>query len=81
MGKLPCPNVKSKKHLAFVFSGAKIDVLGFNDSVKSPCTVLKIMAGLDTNILREAVAMPNLNIGYLPPGSAHWNVNPNDALY
>jgi sulfate-transporting ATPase len=46
------------------FPGAKIGVLGTNGSGKS--TLLKIMAGLDTEIDGEAVAMPNLNIGYLP---------------
>ena len=46
------------------FPGAKIGVLGTNGSGKS--TLLKIMAGLDTEIEGEAMAMPNLNIGYLP---------------
>ena len=46
------------------FPGAKIGVLGLNGSGKS--TVLKIMAGLDTEIEGEATPMPNLSIGYLP---------------
>ncbi len=46
------------------FPGAKIGVLGLNGSGKS--TVLKIMAGLDTEIEGEARPMPNLSIGYLP---------------
>jgi sulfate-transporting ATPase len=46
------------------FPGAKIGVLGTNGSGKS--TLLKIMAGLDIEIEGEAMAMPNLNIGYLP---------------
>ena len=46
------------------FPGAKIGVLGTNGSGKS--TLLKIMAGLDTEIEGEAMAMPNLKIGYLP---------------
>jgi len=46
------------------FPGAKIGVLGLNGSGKS--SLLKIMAGVDTEIDGEAVPMPNLNIGYLP---------------
>jgi sulfate-transporting ATPase len=47
-----------------MYPGAKIGVLGLNGSGKS--TVLRIMAGLDTEIEGEATPMPNLNIGYLP---------------
>ena len=50
-------------NLAF-FPGAKIGVLGLNGSGKS--TVLKIMAGEDTNFDGEAIPMPNMRIGYLP---------------
>ncbi len=50
-------------NLAF-FPGAKIGVLGLNGSGKS--TVLKIMAGEDTNFDGEATPMPNMRIGYLP---------------
>ncbi len=50
-------------NLAF-FPGAKIGVLGLNGSGKS--TILKIMAGEDTNFDGEATPMPNLRIGYLP---------------
>jgi len=46
------------------FPGAKIGVLGLNGSGKS--SLLKIMAGVDTEIDGEATPMPNLNIGYLP---------------
>jgi len=46
------------------FPGAKIGVLGLNGSGKS--TVLRIMAGLDKDIIGEATPMPNLSIGYLP---------------
>jgi len=45
------------------FPGAKIGILGLNGSGKS--TVLRIMAGLDTEIEGEAKAMQNLTIGYL----------------
>ncbi len=46
------------------FPGAKIGVLGLNGSGKS--TLLKIMAGIDKEIEGEAIAMPGLDIGYLP---------------
>ena len=49
--------------LAF-FPGAKIGVLGLNGAGKS--TVLRIMAGLDTDIEGEAIPQKNLKIGYLP---------------
>ena len=44
--------------------GAKIGVLGLNGAGKS--TLLKIMAGVDTDIEGEAVPMPGIKIGYLP---------------
>ncbi|WP_434777363.1 energy-dependent translational throttle protein EttA [Neisseria sp. Ec49-e6-T10] len=46
------------------FPGAKIGLLGLNGSGKS--TVLRIMAGVDKEFDGEAIAMPNINIGYLP---------------
>ena len=46
------------------FPGAKIGVLGLNGSGKS--TVLRIMAGLDTDYSGEARPQPDINIGYLP---------------
>src|SRR5215471_11897769 len=46
------------------FPGAKIGVLGLNGSGKS--SLLKIMAGVDTDIEGEAVPMPNMRIGFLP---------------
>jgi sulfate-transporting ATPase len=46
------------------FPGAKIGVLGLNGSGKS--TVLRIMAGLDTEFEGEARPQPGINIGYLP---------------
>jgi len=46
------------------FPGAKIGVLGLNGSGKS--SLLKIMAGVDTEFDGEAQPMPGLSIGYLP---------------
>ncbi|MGH8629999.1 MAG: energy-dependent translational throttle protein EttA [Burkholderiales bacterium] len=46
------------------FPGAKIGVLGLNGAGKS--SLLKIMAGVDTDIEGEAVPMPNIRIGFLP---------------
>ena len=46
------------------FPGAKIGVLGLNGAGKS--TVLRIMAGLDTDIEGGAIPQKNLKIGYLP---------------
>ena len=64
VGKIVPPKRQILKDISLsFFPGAKIGVLGLNGSGKS--TVLKIMAGLDTDIIGEAVAMPNLNIGYL----------------
>jgi sulfate-transporting ATPase len=46
------------------FPGAKIGVLGLNGAGKS--SLLRIMAGIDTEYDGEAVPMPNLRIGFLP---------------
>jgi ATP-binding cassette ChvD family protein len=46
------------------FPGAKIGVVGSNGAGKS--SLLKIMAGLDTDVLGEAWAMKGTRIGYLP---------------
>ncbi len=46
------------------FPGAKIGVLGLNGAGKS--SLLRIMAGEDTNFDGEAEPMPNLRIGFLP---------------
>src|SRR5208282_2600978 len=46
------------------FPGAKIGVLGLNGSGKS--SLLKIMAGVDTDIEGEAIPMPGIKIGFLP---------------
>ena len=49
--------------LAF-FPGAKIGVLGANGAGKS--SLLRIMAGVDTDIQGECTTLPGLKIGYLP---------------
>jgi ATP-binding cassette ChvD family protein len=46
------------------FPGAKIGLLGLNGSGKS--TVLRIMAGVDTEFEGEARPQPGIRIGYLP---------------
>ena len=50
-------------HLSF-FPGAKIGVLGLNGSGKS--SLLKIMAGQDTEIEGEARPQKDIRVGYLP---------------
>jgi sulfate-transporting ATPase len=49
--------------LAF-FPGAKIGVLGANGAGKS--SLLRIMAGLDTDFLGEAKPAPGVRVGFLP---------------
>src|SRR5690606_21158514 len=46
------------------FPGAKIGLLGLNGAGKS--TVLKIMAGVDTDFEGEARPQPGIKVGYLP---------------
>jgi ATP-binding cassette ChvD family protein len=46
------------------FPGAKIGVLGLNGSGKS--SLLRIMAGVDTNFDGEARPQPGIRVGYLP---------------
>ncbi len=46
------------------FPGAKIGVLGLNGAGKS--TVLRIMAGVDTEFEGEARPQPDIRIGFLP---------------
>jgi sulfate-transporting ATPase len=65
VGKIVPPRRQILKDISLsFFPGAKIGVLGLNGAGKS--TVLKIMAGVDTDIEGEAAAMPGLAIGYLP---------------
>ena len=65
VGKIVPPKRQILKDISLsFFPGAKIGVLGLNGSGKS--SLLKIMAGIDTDIQGEAVPMANLKIGYLP---------------
>ncbi len=65
VGKMVPPKRQILKNISLsFFPGAKIGVLGTNGSGKS--SLLKIMAGIDTDIEGEATPMPNLKIGYLP---------------
>jgi len=65
VGKIVPPKRQILKDISLsFFPGAKIGVLGLNGSGKS--TVLRIMAGIDKEILGEATPMPGLSIGYLP---------------
>jgi len=65
VGKIVTPKRQIIKDISLsFFPGAKIGLLGLNGSGKS--TVLRIMAGVDKDIIGEATPMPNLHIGYLP---------------
>lgn len=67
-------------HLSF-FPGAKIGVLGLNGSGKS--SLLRIMAGLDTEIEGAARPQKDIRIGYLPQEPTledHLDVRANVAL-
>jgi energy-dependent translational throttle protein EttA len=59
----PKREILKKIYLSF-FPGAKIGVLGLNGSGKS--SLLRIMAGVDTNYNGEARPQPGIKIGYLP---------------
>lgn len=65
VGKVVPPNREILKDISLsFFPGAKIGVLGLNGSGKS--SLLKIMAGMDTEILGEARPQSGINVGYLP---------------
>ncbi|MBV8368147.1 MAG: ATP-binding cassette domain-containing protein, partial [Candidatus Eremiobacteraeota bacterium] len=65
VGKTVPPKRQILKDISLSFlPGAKIGILGLNGAGKS--TVLRIMAGVDTDIDGEAIPMPNISIGYLP---------------
>jgi energy-dependent translational throttle protein EttA len=64
VGKIVPPKRHILKDVSLsFFPGAKIGVLGINGSGKS--SLLKIMAGKDTEIEGEATPMPGLKIGHL----------------
>ncbi len=64
VGKIVPPKREILKDISLsFFPGAKIGVLGLNGSGKS--SLLRIMAGIDTDHLGEARPQPDLNIGYL----------------
>ena len=64
VGKIVPPKRQILKDISLSFlPGAKIGILGLNGAGKS--TVLRIMAGVDTEIEGDAQAMPNLTNGYL----------------
>ena len=65
VGKIVPPKRQILKDISLsFFPGAKIGVLGLNGSGKS--SLLRIMAGVDTEIEGEAVPMPGIRIGFLP---------------
>jgi ATPase subunit of ABC transporter with duplicated ATPase domains len=65
VGKVVPPKREILKDIYLSFyPGAKIGVLGLNGSGKS--TILRIMAGVDTDINGEARPQPGIKIGYLP---------------
>ncbi|HEV8020991.1 MAG TPA: energy-dependent translational throttle protein EttA [Candidatus Lustribacter sp.] len=64
VGKIVPPKKQILKDISLsFFPGAKIGILGLNGSGKS--TILRIMAGVDTEIDGDAIPMPNLSIGFL----------------
>jgi len=65
VSKIVPPNRTIIKDISLsFFPGAKIGVLGLNGSGKS--TVMRIMAGVDTDFEGEARPQPGTRIGYLP---------------
>lgn len=64
VGKVVPPKREILKDISLsFFPGAKIGVLGLNGSGKS--SLLKIMAGIDTDYIGEARPMPDIKVGYL----------------
>ncbi len=64
LGKVVPPKRQILKDISLsFFPGAKIGILGLNGSGKS--SLLRIMAGADTEFDGDAAAAPNLTIGYL----------------
>jgi sulfate-transporting ATPase len=65
VGKTVPPNRTILKDISLsFFPGAKIGILGLNGAGKS--SLLRIMAGEDTEFDGTAEPMPNMTIGYLP---------------
>ncbi|MGB5324504.1 MAG: energy-dependent translational throttle protein EttA, partial [Pseudomonadales bacterium] len=65
VGKIVPPKREILKDISLsFFPGAKIGVLGLNGAGKS--SLLRIMAGVDSDFLGEARPQPGLAIGYLP---------------
>ena len=65
VGKVVPPKREILKDISLsFFPGAKIGVLGLNCAGKS--TLLRIMAGVDTDYNGEARPMPGIKVGYLP---------------
>jgi sulfate-transporting ATPase len=65
VGKVIPPNRQVIKDISLsFFYGAKIGVLGLNGAGKS--TVLRIIAGLDSDFTGERIISPGYSIGYLP---------------
>ncbi|MDQ6930075.1 MAG: ATP-binding cassette domain-containing protein, partial [Candidatus Eremiobacteraeota bacterium] len=64
VGKMVPPKRQILKDISLsFFPGAKIGILGTNGAGKS--TILRIMAGVDTEYDGTAEPMPNMTIGYL----------------
>ncbi|HEY9097548.1 MAG TPA: energy-dependent translational throttle protein EttA [Thiobacillus sp.] len=65
VGKIVPPKRHILKDISLsFFPGAKIGLLGLNGSGKS--SLIRIMAGVDTDIEGEAIPMAGIRIGYLP---------------
>lgn len=65
VGKIVPPKREILKDISLsFFPGAKIGVLGLNGSGKS--SLLRIMAGIDSDYIGEARPMADIKVGYLP---------------